>query len=129
MHPYSSFEVPRCPHCGLVQFRHTLSTCVRCKKPLLDAFATGALARSLASSVPKQSKEALAQRIGIAVKSLRRESKFTQQRLAILMGTGRSYISKLESGTIIPSLQTLERTTSAFGIDLAELFLRLRRQT
>ena len=129
MHPYSSFEVPRCPRCGLVEFRHTLSKCVRCKKPLLDALATGAPARSLASGVPKQSKEALGQRIGIAGRSLRRESKFTQQRLAILMGTGNSYISKLESGTIIPSLQTLERATLAFGIDLAELFLRLRRQT
>jgi transcriptional regulator with XRE-family HTH domain len=67
--------------------------------------------------------------VGTAVKSLRKERRFTQQRLAILMGTGRSYISKLESGGLVPSLQTLDRATSALGIDLAELFLRLRRET
>ena len=76
----------------------------------------------------EKSAELLALRVGIAVRSLRKERKFTQQRLAILMGTGRSYISKLESGRVVPSLQTLERARSAFGIDLAELFLRLRRQ-
>jgi DNA-binding XRE family transcriptional regulator len=128
MHPHPSFEVPRCRHCGLIQFRHTIAKCVRCKKPL-DNLATGMFARSFASDRPKQCKEALGQRVGVAVKSLRKERKFTQQRLAILMGTGRSYISKLESGRVVPSLQTLQRATSAFGIDLAELFLRLRRQT
>jgi transcriptional regulator with XRE-family HTH domain len=88
------------------------------------------VAHAFASNLPKQeSKEALAQRVGVAVKTLRKERKFTQQRLAILMGTGRSYISKLESGHVVPSLQTLESATSVFGIDLAELFLRLRRQT
>jgi transcriptional regulator with XRE-family HTH domain len=76
----------------------------------------------------ENSAEVLARRVGTAVKCLRKERKFTQQRLAFLMGTGRSYISKLESGGIVPSLQTLERATSALGIDLAELFLRLRRQ-
>jgi DNA-binding XRE family transcriptional regulator len=127
MHPHPSFEVPRCPHCGLIQFRRPIDKCVRCKKPL-DDFATAMLAHAFASSLPKQSKEALAQRVGVAVKTLRKERKFTQQRLATLMGTGRSYISKLESGHVVPSLQTLESATSAFGIDLAELFLRLRRQ-
>ena len=128
MHPHPSFEVPRCPHCGLIQFRRTFDKCVRCKKPL-DDFTTAMLACAFALSLPKQSKEALAQRVGGAVKTLRKERKVTQQRLAILMGTGRSYISKLESGRVVPSLQTLESATSAFGIDLAELFLRLRRQT
>jgi DNA-binding XRE family transcriptional regulator len=128
MHPHPSFEVPRCPHCGLIQFRHAIDKCVRCKKPL-DDLATAMLACAFASSLPNQSKEALAQRVGVAVKTLRKERKFTQHRLATLMGTGRSYISKLESGHVVPSLQTLESATSAFGIDLAELFLRLRRQT
>jgi transcriptional regulator with XRE-family HTH domain len=86
------------------------------------------LAHPFALSFPKQSTEALAQRVGVAIKSLRKERKFTQQRLAVLMGTCRSYISKLESGRVVPSLLTLERATSALGIDLAELFLRLRRQ-
>jgi len=127
MHPHPSFEIPRCPHCGLTQFRPAIARCVRCKKPL-DNLATDMLSHAFAS-LPKQSKEALAQRVGVAVKTLRRERRFTQQRLATLMGTCRSYISKLESGRVLPSMQTLESATSALGIDLAELFLRLRRQT
>lgn len=86
-------------------------------------------AGAFAADLPKQPTKALAQRVGVAVKTLRKERKFTQQRLAILMGTARSYISKLESGHVVPSLQTLERATSALSIDLAELFLRLRRLT
>lgn len=123
MHTHPSFEVPRCPHCGLIQFRRVVDKCVRCKKPL-DDLAT------FASSLPKhESKETLAQRVGVAVRTLRKKRKFTQQRLATLMGTGRSYISKLESGRVAPSLHTLQRATSALSIDLAELFLRVRRQT
>ncbi len=128
MHPHPSFEIPRCLHCGLIQFRRTIAKCVRCKSPL-DDFATVTLTHAFTSKISKRSKEAIAQRVGVAVKTLRKERKFTQQQLAMLMGTGRSYISKLESGRIVPSLQTLESATSAFGIDLAELFLRLRRQT
>ncbi len=127
MHPNPSFEVPRCPHCGLIQFRHAVDNCARCKKPLDDC-ATDMLAHAFVLSFPKQSTEALAQRVGVAIKSLRKDRKFTQQRLAVLMGTCRSYISKLESGRVVPSLLTLEHATSALGIDLAELFLRLRRQ-
>ena len=123
MHTHPSFEVPRCSHCGLIQFRRVVDKCVRCKKPLDDL-------APFASSLPKhESKETLAQRVGVAVRTLRKKRKFTQQRLAILMGTGRSYISKLESGRVVPSLQTLQRAASALSIDLAELFLRVRRQT
>jgi len=128
MHPHPSFEVPRCPHCGLIQFRRAIATCVRCKRPLDDS-ATIVLAGAFALDLPEQSKETLAERVGVAVKTFRKERKFTQQRLAILMGTARSHISKLEGGHVVPSLQTLERATSALSIDLAELFLRLRRQT
>lgn len=128
MHPHPSFEVPRCPHCGLIQFRRATPRCVRCKKPL-DDFIAGTPLRLFVPNRTENSAEVLARRVGTAVRCLRKERKLTQQRLAILMGTGRSYISKLESGGVVPSLQTLERATLALGIDLADLFLRLRRQT
>jgi DNA-binding XRE family transcriptional regulator len=127
MHPYPSIEVPRCPHCGLIQFRHTIANCVRCKKPSMTSPPLCSRIHSV-PIFPNSLKEALAQRVRVAVKTLRKERNFTQQLLAALMGTGRSYISKLESGRVVPSLQTLECATSAFGIDLAELFLRLHRQ-
>ncbi len=128
MHPHPSFEVPRCPRCGLIQFRRATARCVRCNKPL-DDFITVTSPGIFVPNHAESSAAVLALRVGTAVKSLRKERRFTQQRLAILMGTGRSYISKLESGGLVPSLQTLDRATSALGIDLAELFLRLRRET
>jgi len=36
----------------------------------------------------------------------------------------RSHISKIERGLVVPSFQTLERATSALGIDIADLFRR-----
>jgi transcriptional regulator with XRE-family HTH domain len=44
------------------------------------------------------------------------------------MQTARPYLSKLERGVITPTLDTLERTASALGIDMSELFLRLANQ-
>jgi len=128
MHPKPSFEVPRCTHCGLTQFRAANSKCVRCKKPLAD-FMGGTPGRSCSPDSLDNSAGVLAKRVGAAVRGLRKERQLTQQHLANLMGTGRSYVSKLESGRVLPSLQTLDRATSAFGIDIAELFLRLRRNT
>jgi ribosome-binding protein aMBF1 (putative translation factor) len=128
MHPHPSFEVPRCPHCGLIQFRRATSNCVRCKKAL-DNGTARTPAHSFTPHNTEHSAQVLAGRIGTAIRNIRKEKNLTQQRLAILMSTGRSYISKLECGSTVPSLRTLERATSALGIDLAELFLRLRRRT
>jgi transcriptional regulator with XRE-family HTH domain len=86
-------------------------------------------ARSSTPYCAEQPTEALAKRIGAAIRSLRKERKLSQRRLAEAMGTARSYISKLERGLLVPSLQTLERATSALGIDIADLFLRLRRRS
>jgi hypothetical protein len=61
----------------------------------------------------------------LLLKSQPIESSFSNKDV---MGTARSYISKLGCGLLVPSFQTLERATSALGIDIADLFLRLRRQ-
>jgi transcriptional regulator with XRE-family HTH domain len=45
------------------------------------------------------------------------------------MGTVRSHISKIERGLVVPSFQTLERATSALGIDIADLFRRRCQKT
>ena len=42
------------------------------------------------------------------------------------MGVKRSYVSRIERGRSSPSLYSLLRAASALGMDLAELFIRLR---
>ena len=68
----------------------------------------------------------LAKRIGAAIRILRKERRFSQKRLANKIGISRPSITKLESGKSIPTLAKLQRVTAALGIDIAELFLRIR---
>jgi hypothetical protein len=81
---------------------------------------------SFSPSVTAPSTEPLAKRIGAATLVLRKERRLSQEQLAGIMSTARSYVSKLERGLLILSFPTLKRTTSALGIDIAERFLRLR---
>jgi len=124
--PFPNREILRCPHCRLVQFRSTSGLCRRCHQPL-ETLHVGLQAGSSPSHGAVLSTEPLAKRIGAAVRSLRRERKLSQRQLATAMGTVRSHISKVERGLLVPSFQTLERATSALGIDIADLFRRLRQ--
>ena len=121
-------EVLRCPHCRLVQFRSTSGLCRRCHQPL-ETLHVSLPAGSSPSHGDELSTEPLAKRIGAAVRNLRKERKLSQRQLATAMGTVRSHISKIERGLLVPSFQTLERATSALGIDIADLFRRRCQKT
>ncbi len=128
MHSYPSSEVPTCLHCGLVQFRTVKGLCRRCGRPL-DPHAGRAPVCPAVHVGFSPSAEKLAERIGTTIRSLRKERRLTQQCLADRAGTARTYISRLECGLLVPSLDTLERVVMALNLtDLADLFLRLRRQ-
>ena len=121
--PLPNREVLRCPHCRLVQFRSTTGLCCRCHQPLEAQYA-GLPAGLSPSHGAALSTEPLSKRIGAAVRDLRKERRLSQRQLANAMGTVRSHISKIERGLVVPSFQTLERATSALGIDIADLFRR-----
>ena len=126
--PFPNREVLRCPHCRLVQFRSATDLCCRCHQPLEAQYAGLPAGLSLSHGAAL-STEPLAKRIGAAVRDLRKERKLSQRQLANAMGTVRSHISKIERGLVVPSFQTLERATSALGIDIADLFRRRCQKT
>jgi transcriptional regulator with XRE-family HTH domain len=72
------------------------------------------------------SAKALVARVGSILRSSRKERRLSQEQLARSMGVKRSYVSRIERGRSSPSLYSLLRAVSALGMDLAELFIRLR---
>jgi DNA-binding XRE family transcriptional regulator len=123
----ASKNVLRCAHCDLRQFAPASGFCRRCHRllnwPRADSSGPSSLSNGACLST-----EHLAQRIGAAIKILRKERRLSQERLASKIGgISRPSISKLESGKVVPSLRKLQRVTTALGIDIAELFLRIRK--
>lgn len=74
---------------------------------------------------PKDIKE----RFGKAIRRRRRELDLSQETLAELAGLHRTYISNLERGQINPSLENIERLTSALNISIADLFSKYGIET
>lgn len=60
--------------------------------------------------------------IGTRLKKLRQEKKFSQGDVEKRTGLLRCYISRVENGHTVPSIETLERLASALEIPLYQLF-------
>jgi transcriptional regulator with XRE-family HTH domain len=60
--------------------------------------------------------------IGARLRSLREESKLSQGDIENSTGLLRCYISRVENGHTVPSLETLERFAAALGVPLYKLF-------
>ena len=60
--------------------------------------------------------------LGMRVKFLRKQRKWSQEDLALESNINKNYICDLENGRRNPSLDILERLCVAFGISLEELF-------
>lgn len=62
------------------------------------------------------------EQLGMRVKFLRKQRKWSQEDLALESNINKNYICDLENGRRNPSLDILERLCSAFQITLEELF-------
>lgn len=69
----------------------------------------------------------LRSRVAGRVKQLRRAHRLTQEQLAERAGLSYKFIGEIERGTGNPSLETLEKLSEAFSIDVTELFGRADR--
>jgi len=65
---------------------------------------------------------------GARLKALRKERKMTQEEVAKKLGLHNSYIGLLERGERIPSLITLERVASYFGIKTSDLIVEEQKR-
>ena len=62
-----------------------------------------------------------AKAVGNTIKTLRKEKKISQERLAEAIDSHQVYISEIERGLKIPSLPVLYQMSKAFGITLSDL--------
>jgi transcriptional regulator with XRE-family HTH domain len=60
------------------------------------------------------------------LRQLRRKRGWNQEFLASLIGIGRQYISKYESGKLSPSFKTLDKLADTFGVSID--FLRVKEK-
>ncbi|NEQ50016.1 MAG: helix-turn-helix transcriptional regulator [Leptolyngbya sp. SIO3F4] len=64
------------------------------------------------------------QRFGKAVRRRRRELDISQEELAERAGLHRTYISNIERGELNPSLENVERISTALQLAMSKLFLQ-----
>lgn len=64
----------------------------------------------------------LAKRIGKRIIKLREEQGLTSEQLAFQYDISKGYLSKIENGKQLPSLEMLEKIAKALGVDIKELF-------
>lgn len=118
-------EVVRCAQCKLVQFRTTNSLCRRCSAPL-DPIPPGPAIveppQPRVSSMPARPSIALL--ICKTIRAVRIEQRLTQAEIGDRLDVTRNYVSKIESGRQVPTLNTLDRIAAALGIDIFMLFER-----
>ena len=90
--------------------------------------ASGKTARSsggkllTGSSAPKAVPRTLEAGIGAEVRRLRKELDLTVSELGIASGISGGMLSKIENGTISPSLQTLDSLAKALNVSISRLF-------
>lgn len=68
--------------------------------------------------------DGLGQRFGLAVRRLREQQGWSQERLAAQAELNRSYLGEIERAAVMPSLATAAKLAAALGLALSELIER-----
>jgi len=116
-------EVLACFHCRLVQFRTRTSLCRRCHKPLDGEVRNRTeldVAGMRAQPAPTDASDSV-RNLGVRVRSVRKDRGLTQRVLASRMHVPRTYISKVEMGRVMPTLETLGRIAAGLEINVTHL--------
>ena len=123
-------EVIRCKTCGLVQYRTRTGNCRRCVRALPQR-----MEYLIPQEVPQEEQavpEAVAtkfanqetvENIGQRIRQLRESRTMTQSQLQARSKVSRSYLSRIESGQMTPSLGTLEKISEALNVGLNRFFI------
>lgn len=123
-------EVIRCKSCGLVQYRTRTGNCRRCLHllpPKVEMLAPPPPPqelpgddRQLFEGWPNQE---TVENIGHRIRQLRESRGMTQSQLQARSRVSRSYLSRIESGQMTPSLGTLEKISEALGVGMNRFFV------
>src|SRR5262249_46938066 len=126
----SEREVIHCALCGLVQYRTRAGNCRRCLRhipvkvvdvaPVAPAPDWVEIRRQRYQKWPSLE---TVDNIGFRIQRLRESRALTQNQIQSLSRVSRSYLSRIESGSLTPSLATLEKLSSAIGVSLNDFFV------
>src|SRR5882757_9367815 len=122
-------EVIRCKTCGLVQYRTRTGNCRRCVRALpqrLEFLIPEAEPEAQAGAEPvtdKFANQKTVENIGQRIRQLRESRGMTQSQLQSKSKVSRSYLSRIESGQMTPSLGTLEKISEALNVGLNRFFI------
>ena len=126
----SDRDVIRCITCGMVQYRTRNGNCRRCLHLLAPKVAflipPPALQEPLGDDrqpFEKWPNRETVENIGQRIRQLRESRGMTQSRLQAHSRVSRSYLSRIESGQMTPSIGTLEKISEAFGVGLNRFFV------
>jgi transcriptional regulator with XRE-family HTH domain len=123
-------EVLRCQVCGLVQYRTRTDNCRRCLR-LLPPKVTFVIPTPSPQDLPGDDRQLFeswpnretVENIGQRIRQLRESRGMTQSQLQARSRVSRSYLSRIESGQMTPSLGTLEKIAEALGVGLNRFFV------
>lgn len=123
-------EVVRCKVCGLVQYRTRTGNCRRCLRllpPKIEFLIPPPPAQELPGDdrqlFEKWPNRETVDNIGQRIRQLRESRAMTQSQLQARSRVSRSYLSRIESGQMTPSLGTLEKISEALGVGLNRFFI------
>ena len=123
-------EVVRCKSCGLVQYRTRAGNCRRCVR-LLPPKVEFLIPPPAPQELPGDDRQLFekwpnretVENIGQRIRQLRESRAMTQSQLQARSRVSRSYLSRIESGQMTPSLGTLEKISEALGVGLNRFFV------
>jgi transcriptional regulator with XRE-family HTH domain len=123
-------EVIRCKTCGLVQYRTRTGNCrrcLRCLPPKVEFLIPPPEPQELPGDdrqlFEKWPNRETVENIGQRIRQLRESRGMTQSQLQARSRVSRSYLSRIESGQMTPSLGTLEKISEALGVGLNRFFV------
>ncbi len=123
-------EVIRCKTCGLVQYRTRTGNCRRCVRALpqrmeylIPQEVPQEEQATLEAVAPKFANQETVENIGQRIRQLRESRSMTQSQLQARSKVSRSYLSRIESGQMTPSLGTLEKISEALNVGLNRFFI------
>jgi transcriptional regulator with XRE-family HTH domain len=116
--PVGEREVVRCDHCQLVQFQTINNLCRRCK---VDLDAVEPVAAPALPLVNGNGNGQHRLNLSGSIRSLRLRSGLSQRQLALRMQVPRTWVSKLETQNLMPTLSSLDRLAKALEVDVPEL--------
>jgi transcriptional regulator with XRE-family HTH domain len=124
-------DVIRCKACGLVQYRTKNDVCRRCLHMLPPKVEFLVPPPPKPQDLPgddrqlfeKWPNQETVENIGQRIRQLRESRGMTQSQLQARSRVSRSYLSRIESGQMTPSLGTLEKISEALGVGLNRFFV------